>query len=246
MSELVIFEGYGQVLIEVATALSPLFIIFLFFQFLFLKLPQQNVIQIASGMVLAFIGLSLFLHGVQIGFFPTGGSLGEQLGTMGNSLLTILFGVIIGFVATFAEPQVRVLNIQVEKVSGGYVPQKVMLYTLSIGVGVAIGLAMVRVIYGIPLLYFLLPGYILALLLTRYSSSTFVSVSFDSGSVATGPMTATFILALMVGVATGIEGRDPLVEGFGMIALATLAPILAVLTLGIIYGGRNNDDEVES
>jgi len=246
VNELVVIEGFAQVLTEVAAALLPLIAIFLVFQFLYLKLPGQKIIQITSGMILAFIGLSLFLQGVQVGFFPTGGSMGEQLGKLKHNWLIIPVGIILGFVATVAEPAVRVLNYQVEKVSSGYVPQKVMLFTISIGVAVAVGLAMARVVYGVPLLYILLPGYMLALFLIRYSSPTFVSVAFDSGGVATGPMTATFIMAMTVGVATGIEGRNPLVEGFGMISLVALAPILAVLTLGIIYGGRDNENEIES
>jgi hypothetical protein len=147
--------------------------------------------------------------------------------------------------ATIAEPAVRILNYQVEKVSGGYISQKTMLYTLSIGVAVSVAMAMIRIVYGIPLMYMLVPGYLLALILIRFSSTTFVSVAFDSGGVATGPMTVTFVMALAVGAASGIEGRDPLLDGFGMIALVALAPILSVLVLGLIYGRRSAEAEDE-
>nr|WP_315988428.1 DUF1538 domain-containing protein [Desulforamulus aquiferis] len=152
--------------------------------------------------------------------------MGEQLGKLDNNWLAIPVGIILGFVATIAEPAVRILNYEVEKVSGGYVPQRVMLLTISIGVAISVGVAMARVVYGIPLLYILFPGYLLALALIRYSSQTFVAVAFDSGGVATGPMTVTFIMAMAVGVAAGTEGRNPMIEGFGMISLVALAPIL--------------------
>jgi hypothetical protein len=239
----IIFGGFGHVLLEVAEALTPLLIIFVIFQLLFLKLPREVIIRVLSGMLLAFVGLALFLQGVQVGFMPTGTALGEQLGQLQYKWIIVLVGCLLGFVATVAEPAVRILNHEVEKVSGGYIPQRVMLYTLSIGVAVAIGLAMMRIIYGVPLLYILIPGYVLALILMRLSSPTFVSVAFDSGGVATGPMTVTFIVALAVGVAAGTEGRDPLLDGFGMIALAALAPILAVLVLGIIYAQGSAEDE---
>lgn len=245
MSDIIIFKGFDHVLIEVAVALLPLVVIFLIFQFFFLQMPREKLKQILTGMAISFVGLSLFLQGVHVGFFPTGGSLGEQLGNLPYNWIVIPIGILLGFVATIAEPAVRILNYEVEKVSGGYIPQKVMLYTISIGVALSVGLAMARVVYGLPLLYILIPGYLLALALIYFSSPTFVSVAFDSGGVATGPMTVTFIMAMTVGVASGIEGRNPLLDGFGMIALVALAPILSVLILGILYGGGNTDDESE-
>lgn len=244
MRDIIVFKGMTQIFLEVAMSLSLLLIVFLIFQFFLLKFPWEEVKRILVGMCLSFFGLSLFLQGVHVGFLPTGTLLGEQLGQLANWVV-IPIGILMGFVVTIAEPAVRVLNYEVEKVSGGLISQRVMLYTMSAGVAIAYGLAMTRIIYGIPLLYILAPGYLLALLIIRYSSPTFVSVAFDSGAVATGPMTATFIMAMAVGVASGTVGRDPLMEGFGLIALATLAPILSVLLLGIMYGGRRLDNEDE-
>ena len=248
MNELVIFNGFSHVFFEVTMALSPLVVVFLIFKFIFLDISFEKVVTILKGMGLSLVGLSLFLQGVHVGFLPTGTLLGEQIANMDYLWLAIPIGIMLGFVATIAEPAVRILNYQVEEVSGGYVTKNVMLITISIGVALSVGLAMARVIYGIPLLYILFPGYILALILIRYSPSTFVSVAFDSGGVATGPMTVTFIMAMTVGLASGIEGRDPLVQGFGMISMVALAPILAVLILGIIFGRRDpeNDEESES
>lgn len=246
MNNLIVFYGFGHVVMEVLNAFLPLLVIFLVFQLLYLKLPREMLIQICSGMFLAFVGLALFLQGVQVGFLPTGGSMGEHLGKLSYNWIIIPIGLLLGLVVTIAEPAVRILNYQVEKVSGGYVSQRTMLYALSIGVSVSVAIAMIRIIYGIPLLYILLPGYLLALVLTRFSSPTFVSVAFDSGGVATGPMTVTFVMALAVGAAAGIEGRDPLLDGFGMIALVALAPILSVLVLGLIYGRRSAEAEDEN
>ncbi|ACA59020.1 DUF1538 domain-containing protein [Candidatus Desulforudis audaxviator] len=243
MTGIAVFEGFGHTLLEAAEALVPLVVIFLVFQVLFLRLPVEAVGRILAGMVLAFAGLALFLQGVHAGFLPTGKALGEILGQLPGVWVVVPIGLLLGFVATVAEPAVRILSYEVEKVSGGYIPQKVLLYTLSIGVAVSVALAMLRIVYGIPLLYLLVPGYALALILIRASLPTFVSVAFDSGGVATGPMTVTFVMALAVGVAAGIEGRNPLLDGFGMIALVALAPILSVLVLGLIYSGRGADNE---
>ena len=246
MNDLIVLYGFGHVALEVFEAFLPLLVIFLVFQLLYLKLPRETLIQICSGMLLAFVGLALFLQGVQVGFLPTGGTMGEHLGKLSYNWIIIPIGLLLGLVATIAEPAVRILNYQVEKVSGGYVSQRTMLYALSIGVSVSVAIAMIRIIYGIPLLYILLPGYLLALVLTRFTSPTFVSVAFDSGGVATGPMTVTFVMALAVGAASGIEGRDPLLDGFGMIALVALAPILSVLVLGLIYERRSAEAEDEN
>lgn len=243
MKDIIIFKGFSCVLQEVAMSLLPLLIIFLLFQFLLLKLPQEEVKRILIGICFSFIGLSLFLQGVHAGFLPTGTLLGEQLARLRFNWVAIPIGLLVGLVTVLAEPAVRILTHEVEKVSGGHINQQIMLYTLSAGVAISIGMAMARIIYGIPLLYLLAPGYLLALLMIKYSPPNFISVAFDSGAVATGPMAATFTMALAVGVASGTAGRDPLMDGFGLIAMATLAPILSVLLLGLIYRGRRLDDE---
>jgi hypothetical protein len=245
-----IFEGFSHVLLDVFTALAPLAAVFLFFQLFFLKLPLRKVLDIGMGFLLTFLGLSIFLQGVHVGFLPVGELMGKQLGTLPNKWILLPIGFVIGFFVIYAEPAVSVLINQVEKVSGGYIPGKLLLYTLSIGVGLAIVAAFIRIFLGISLWYFLVPGYIIALILVKFSSKTFTSIAFDSGGVATGPMTATFLLALFVGVASVTEGRDPLLDGFGMVALVALAPILSVLTLGILFGRKekrqNASDQAKS
>lgn len=230
-----VFAGFSHVLLEVGIALLPLLGFFLFFQFFVLRLPAPQFFNILKGLIPTFLGLALFLQGVKIGFFPVGTEMGGVLARMEHNWLLIPIGFILGFVATFAEPAVRILNIEVEKASSGSIPQKIMLYALSIGVAISIALSMTRILLGIPLWYFIIPGYLLALLLIRFSSKTFTAIAFDSGGVATGPMTVTFIMAISVGAAATMEGRDPLLDGFGMIALVALAPIISVLILGFLF-----------
>lgn len=242
MNELKIFTGFSEVLIEVSYALIPLLIFFAFFQIFMLKLPKKQVYNALIGIVLTFFGLAFFLQGVHVGFLPVGREIGVIIGGLSYRWILIPIGFVLGFVATFAEPAVRVLNHEVDKVSSGYIPKKLMLYTLSIGVAISIALAMFRILFAIPLWYFIIPGYGLALILMFFNTNTFTSIAFDSGGVATGPMTVTFILAIALGFSEKIEGSDPLIDGFGMISLVALAPILSVLVLGILYGMKEKHD----
>ena len=235
MDKMKIFYGFDDVLLEVSMALIPLLLFFMFFQFFMLKLPWKRVQGILVGVLFTFLGLSLFLQGVHVGFLPVGREIGDIVGDWENQWILIPVGFLLGFVATFAEPAVRVLNLEVDKVTSGYIPSSLMLYTLSIGVAISIALAMARIIFGIPLWYFIGPGYFIALTLALFSTETFTSIAFDAGGVATGPMTVTFILAIALGFSETLEGRDPLLDGFGMIALVALAPILSVLVLGLIF-----------
>ncbi len=243
MSEVVVFEGLWDTTKEVFIALMPLVIFFAYFQIVYLKLPRLEVVNMVKGVILTFFGIIFFLQGVHVGFLPIGELLGQGMIQHTGQWFVIPVGFILGAVATFAEPAVRALSEEVEKVSSGYIPQIVLLVTLSLGVGFSIALAMVRIIAGIPLMYLLIPGYGLALATTFVSKENFISIAFDSGGVATGPMTVTFIMAFSVGVASEIEGRDPLIEGFGMIALVALIPILSVLILGLIYSRKEQQNE---
>jgi len=177
----------------------------------------------------------LFLHGVHVGFMPAGDSLGMALGDLDYNWILVPIGFILGFAVILAEPTVMVLVDQVEEASSGHINRKIMLYTLCFGVAVAVALAMLRVLLGISIWYFVVPGYVIALVLSKFSSPDFVAIAFDSGAAATGPMTVTFILAMTVGVAKQIPGRNPLMDGFGLVALVALAPTLAILILGFIY-----------
>ena len=243
MRDIQVFTGFVHILLEVATALFPLLVLFIFFQLFYLKMPTYKLKQIGIGLFLTFVGLSLFLQGVYVGFLPVGQKMGAALASLSYNWVLIPIGFILGFVATFAEPAVRVLNYEVEKASGGYIPQTLMLYTLSLGVAISIAVAMARILYGLSLWPFIVIGYITVLLMTRFSTRTFTAIAFDSGGVATGPMTVTFISAVALGVADTLDGRDPLMDGFGMISLVALAPILSVLVLGLLYGRKERTNE---
>jgi hypothetical protein len=235
MRDLIIFQGFGSVLLEVAQALAPLVVLFLVFQVFFLRLPRETVLNVLRGTALAFVGLALFLHGVHIGFLPAGREMGLMLGQMPQRWVIVPLGALLGFLSIIAEPAVRVLTAEVERASAGSVREGLILFAVAGGVGLFVALGMIRIIYGLPLLYILIPGYLIALIMMRFTDPGFVSIAFDSGGVATGPMTVTFTLAMAVGVATAIEGRSPVIDGFGLIALVALAPILSVMALGLIF-----------
>ncbi len=236
-----ILHGFDDVFFEVLTAISPVLVLFLLFVFVF-KLPKKMLINLLQGVLFAFIGLTLFLQGVHVGFLPVGNEMGAILGGLSYRWILIPLGFILGFVATLAEPAVRILCEQVEKTSSGSIRSKTILYTLCIAVGIFIALGMTRIVYGIPFYYIIIPGYLLAIILMFFSKPSFTSIAFDSGGVATGPMTVTFIMAMAVGAADAIEGRDSVIDGFGLIALVALAPIIMVMLLGFLYP---DDDQSE-
>ncbi len=244
MNNYVIFKGFTGILLEVAIAFIPIIIVFLIFQFIYLKLPSEKIIRILYGLLFSFIGLSLFLQGVQIGFYPIGQAVGERLGSMPYTWIAIPIGALLGFVVTIAEPSIRILTYQVEEVSGGYIPQKVLLFILPIGVAFSVALAITRILYQIPLLYILIPGLLSALIMFKFTSPTFIAIAFDSAGVATGPMIVTFVSAITIGMATELGKGNVLIDGFGMIALVALTPIVAVLVLGLLYGERSKNDGI--
>jgi len=237
-----ILYGFDEVLSEVLTAMSPILVLFLLFLLAF-KLPKKMLLTLFQGIIFAFLGLTLFLQGVHVGFLPVGNEMGAIIGGMSNRWILIPLGFILGFVATLAEPAVRILCNQVEKTSSGSIRSNTILLTLCLAVGIFIALGMTRVVYGIPFYYIIIPGYLLAIILMIFSKPSFTSIAFDSGGVATGPMTVTFIMAMAVGAADIMEGRDAVVDGFGLIALVALAPIIMVMLLGFLFP---DDAEVEN
>ncbi|MDR3311916.1 MAG: DUF1538 domain-containing protein [Spirochaetaceae bacterium] len=229
-----------EVFREVCTALSPLVALILAFQLTLLHLPPMRLFRIAVGFIYNFIGLNLFLVGVKGGFVPAGNRLGQELGALavtspGMMVLLVVLGAILGAMVVIAEPAIWVLTDEVEQISGGAIKRKVLLTTLSVGVAAAVALSMLRVLGGYDLLrVFLLPGYGLALLLTFFCPKLFVAIAFDSGGVATGPMTTTFILALTLGVSVA-SGGDPVTDAFGVISLVSMIPLIAIQILGLLY-----------
>lgn len=226
-------EGLTDITIEVLQALIPIVIFFMFFQLRYLKLPSFEVTKILIGMLMTAIGMIIFLYGVYNGLYPIGFKMGEFFGSLEQMWILIPIGFVLGFLATFAEPAVRVLSYQIEKSSSGYIRAKLMLYTLSFGVAVFVAVAMAKIVYGIPFLYIIVPGYLLALILLWFSDKDYIGIAFDSGGVATGPMAVTFLMSMVVGMASAHSERDAVVDGFGLIAMIALAPIIFVMLLGI-------------
>lgn len=236
-----------SIFIEVATALAPLAAMAALFQIFLLKMPPMQVVRMVRGFVFSFVGLVLFLCGAHGGFMPAGEALGEVLGeaSLQGSFWTALLvavGVVFGAIVVCAEPAVWVLTDQVESISGGTIKRKVMLVALSAGVALSIGISMCRVLFGFSLWYILIPGYALALVLSFIAPKLFTAIAFDSGGVASGPMTSTFILSFTLG-ASSASGGNPSVDAFGVIALVAMTPLIAIQILGIIFKVKSNRSE---
>ncbi len=231
-------QGMPAYFLEVLLALAPIVVLFSAFQFLSLHLPRHEIKRLTVGLVYTYLGLVLFLTGVNIGFLPMGEYLGKQLGSGPLKWLLLPLGMLLGYLAVKAEPAVHVLNEQVEQVTSGAISKKVMLRTLSLGVSVSVGLAMTRVLTGLSIWYFLAPGYAAALILTFVTDPIFTAIAFDSGGVASGPMTAAFMLPLFMG-ACGAMGGNILEDAFGIVAMVAMTPLIAIEALGVVYRLKN-------
>jgi hypothetical protein len=224
------------VLRESIVALLPLLIMLIILQIIAFKLSKRVLIRMIKGFVYAFLGLLLFLTGVNAGFMDVGSLLGNNIAALGNNFYVVGLGFLLGVVTILAEPAVYVLTYQIEDVTSGYVKRNAVLIALSIGVGIAVALSMLRIIVPqIQLWHYLLPGYLISIAMTYYVPKLFVGIAFDAGGVATGPMTATFILAFTQGVAEAVEGANILVDGFGMISMVALTPIITLQILGFMF-----------
>ncbi len=247
MREVAPLDGIVRVVLEVTLPVALLVVFFLVFQFFFLKRPLRQLLTIGRGVAFAFVGLVLFLHGINIAFLPMGMEIGGLFAGFQHTWILIPIGFILGFLITYAEPQVRVLSQQVEEASAGYIRAPMILYTLCFGVAAFTALGMARTVYGIPLIQIIVPGYVIALVLLSIADKEFVSIAFDSGSIASGPLTVAFILSLTIGAATVMDGRNPLADGFGLIGIITLAPIISIQVLSLVYritmpeGGNESD-----
>ena len=224
------------VALEILIALSPILLVFVFFQAVYFKLPAKAFLTTLIGMVITFAGLVLFLVGVNAGFMDVAGLIGQKMAVLDSKIYVVAFGFVLGLVVILAEPAVHVLTDQIEDVTSGYVKKRLVMLTLCVGVGAAVALSMLRIVVpGIQLWHYLLPGYILSIAMTYFVPKLFVGIAFDSGGVASGPMTATFILAFSQGVAGATQGADVLADGFGMIAMVAMTPIIALQALGLLF-----------
>ena len=217
---------------EVAIALGLIVVFFLICQFLFLKLSRRQLMRIAVGVVFTFAGLVIFLTGVNVGFMPIGYKLGVTLAGVSEPLL-VIFGLMAGVLVVLAEPAIHVLNSQVEEVTGGLVTKKSMMVGLCIGVGAALALSMIRIIFDFSLVYYIIPGYFISLGLSLFVPPVYTGIAFDSGGVASGPMTSGFILPFAVGACVALQGSEAVLrDAFGVVALVAMAPLITIQLLG--------------
>lgn len=223
-------------LIESFISLLPLLIIFVCLILFWIKLKSRDVRKMITGFIFAFVGLFLFILGTNGGFMDVGIFLGSNLILMENKFIILLIAFLLGFLTILAEPAVYVLTQQVEEVTSGYVKKPAVLISLALGVGIAVLISMLRIIIvDIELWHYLLPGYLVCLIIMFFCPKLFVAIAFDAGGVATGPITATFILAFIQGAANSLEHADLLVDGFGMIAIVALMPIITLQILGLVF-----------
>ena len=219
---------------EILVSLAPIAGFFLIFQLLTRRLNRRQVMSMIVGFLYTYLGLVLFLTGVNVGFMPVGNFLGQSIASLECSWVLIPIAMVIGYFIVQAEPAVHVLNKQVEEITAGAIPAHAMNMALSVGVALSLGLAMIRVLTGISIMWFLIPGYAISLTLSFVVPHIFTSVAFDSGGVASGPMTATFLLPFALGACDAVGG-NLVTDAFGVVAMVAMTPLVTIQLLGLSY-----------
>ena len=247
--ESILEEGAGVLFLEkmqeVGKSLVLIVVFFFILQALVLRLPKSKIVQIIIGIVYTFVGLVLFLAAVTLAFMPIGFKIGSQMAAHSPALL-IGFAFILGMVVVLAEPAVHVLNNQVEEITGGEISKTQMMIALSVGVGVSIGLSVLRVHFGFSLLYYLIPGYLLSLGLSFFVPKLYTAIAFDSGGVASGPLTSSFILPLVIGACCTLQGESAVLDfAFGVVSMVALTPLITIQCLGFksVMSVRRRDNK---
>ncbi len=217
---------------EISISLMPIFLFFMVFQVLMLKLSKRKMIKILVGLAYTYVGLVLFLTGANVGFMPAGNYLGQVLAGQSHPEILIPIAMVIGYFIVKAEPAVYVLNKQVEEITDGAISAKAMGTGLSIGVAISLGLSIVRVLTGISILWFLIPGYAVALSISFFVPKLYTAIAFDSGGVASGPMTAAFLLPLAQGACLSVGGNI-ITDAFGVVAMVAMTPLITIQVMGL-------------
>ncbi len=219
---------------EMAVSLLPIILVFGMFQLIARDISKKTLIKIVIGLVYTYVGLILFLTGVNVGFMPAGNYLGQTIAGFPYAWIIIPVGIVIGYFIVLAEPAVFVLTRQVEEITSGAISARAMGFSLSIGVSVSVGLSMIRVLAGISILWFIIPGYAIALILTFFVPKIFTAIAFDSGGVASGPMTATFLLPFAMGACEALGGMI-ITDAFGIIAMVAMTPLITIQVMGMVF-----------
>ena len=225
-------QGFPVYAREMGAALAPIAAFFAVFQVVSLRMPRKNVLKIVVGLLYTYVGLVLFMTGVNVGFLPAGTYLGRQIAALDQNWVLIPIGMLMGWFIVQAEPAVHVLNRQVEELTSGAIPGKAMSTSLSIGVAVSIGLAMLRVLTGVSIFVLLVPGYLCAIGLSLVVPKIFTAIAFDSGGVASGPMTAAFLLPMAQGACSALGGNI-VTDAFGVVAMVAMTPLITIQVMGL-------------
>lgn len=229
--------GFPEYIKEIMVSLLPIVLFFTAFQVVSLKLKKKTLLKIIIGIAYTYIGLVLFLTGVNVGFMPVGNHLGQMIAALPYRFILIPIGMLIGFFIVKAEPAVYILMEQVEEITSGAISGKSMGLSLSLGVAVSVGLAMIRVLTGSSVFWFILPGYAIAVCLSFFAPKIFTAIAFDSGGVASGPMTATFLLPFAMGACQAVGGNI-VRDAFGIVAMVAMTPLIAIQIQGVVYKYR--------
>lgn len=228
-------KGFPQYFAEIALSLLPILLFFVIFQIVALRMQRRQLYKISIGLIYTYIGLVLFLTGANVGFMPAGNYLGSILASSEKPWILVPVAMVMGYFIVKAEPAVYVLNKQVEEITDGAISEKAMGTGLSIGVAISLGIAMVRVLTGVSVMWFLIPGYALALGISFFVPKMYTAIAFDSGGVASGPMTAAFLLPLAQGVCMAVGGNI-VTDAFGLVAMVAMTPLITIQLLGIAAG----------
>ncbi len=239
---MIFIKGLPKYMEEVAISILPIVAVFAIFQLVFKRYQKSQVKRVIIGLVYTYIGLVMFLCGVNIGFAPVGSFLGNELALLDYKWILVPIGALIGYFIVKAEPAIQVLNHQVEGVTNGAISVKAMNRSMSIGVAVSVALAMLKVLVGIPIQWIIIPGYVIALALSCMVPKIFVGIAFDSGGVASGPMTTTFLLPLSIGVCQAVGGNI-MTDAFGVVSLVALTPLIAIQIMGLVYKFKTKQNE---
>lgn len=230
-------KAFPTYLTEIGLSLLPIVVFFALFQVFSLKLDRHNIIRIGVGLLYTYFGLVIFMTGVNVGFLPVGTFLGGELARHSYRWIIIPVGMLIGFFIVTAEPAIYVLTRQVEEITNGMIKGSLLKWSLAASVAVSVGLSLVRVLTGIPIYWFIIPGYALAVGLSFFTPKIFTAIAFDSGGVASGPMTATFLLPFAIG-ACGSIGGNITTDAFGVVSMVAMTPLLAIQMLGIVFAAK--------
>ena len=226
-----VFNTLWSMTKEVFLSLILIVVVFFIIQFIYIKLPKKKLVKILIGISYTFVGLIIFLTAVNVGFMPVGFKIGSDLAS--NPALAVILGFVLGMVVVLAEPAVHVLTKQVEEITTGGVSKKSMLIALSIGVGISIGLSVIRIIFDFSILYYIIPGYIISLGLSFFVPKMYTAIAFDSGGVASGPLTSSFILPFAIGACLSLNGDAAILrDGFGIVAMVAMTPLITIQLLG--------------